>query len=87
MRKIDIGLFLVYLKCRVTKNLKLRKVRSSQKKKMMKFSWRMMNRGIDLFDILTTPDGDTVCSALVALVQQVQTQNKILIKILGKLSA
>ncbi|AGH30889.1 hypothetical protein MPVG_00066 [Micromonas pusilla virus 12T] len=43
--------------------------------------------GIDLFDILTTPDGDTVCSALVALVQQVQTQNKILIKILGKLSA
>lgn len=42
---------------------------------------------IDLLDILTTPDGDTVCSALVALVQQVATQNKILIKILGKLSA
>ena len=42
---------------------------------------------IDLLDILTTPDGDTVCSALVALVQQMQTQNKILIKILGKLSA
>ena len=28
---------------------------------------------IDLLDILTTPDGDTVCSALVALVQQVAT--------------
>ena len=42
---------------------------------------------IDLLDILTTPDGDTVCSALIALVQQVATQNKILIKILGKLSA
>jgi len=42
---------------------------------------------IDLLDILTTPDGDTVCSALVALVQQVAMQNKILIKILGKLSA
>ena len=42
---------------------------------------------IDLLDILTTPDGDTVCSALVALVQQVATQNRILIKILGKLSA
>ena len=43
--------------------------------------------GIDLVDVLTTPEGDTVCSALVALVQQVQTQNKILIKILGKLGA
>jgi len=42
--------------------------------------------GIDLVDVLTTPEGDTVCSALVALVQQVQTQNKILIKILGKLA-
>lgn len=41
--------------------------------------------GIDLVDILTTPDGDTVCSALVALVQQIQTQNKILIKMLGKM--
>jgi len=43
--------------------------------------------GIDLVDVLTTPEGDTVCSALVSLVQQVQTQNKILIKILGKLGA
>jgi len=42
--------------------------------------------GIDLVDVLTTPEGDTVCSALVSLVQQVQTQNKILIKILGKLA-
>ena len=43
--------------------------------------------GIDLVDVLTTPEGDTVCSALVSLVQQVQTQNKILIKILGKIGA
>ena len=42
--------------------------------------------GIDLVDVLTTPEGDTVCSALVSLVQQVQTQNTILIKILGKLA-
>ena len=42
--------------------------------------------GIDLVDVLTTPEGDTVCSALVSLVQQVQTQYKILIKILGKLA-
>jgi hypothetical protein len=41
--------------------------------------------GVDLVDILTTPEGDTVCSALVALVQQIQTQNKILIKMLGKM--
>ena len=54
MRKIDIGLFLVYLKCRVTKNLKLRKVRSSQKKKMMKFSWRMMNP-VSTFLIFSQP--------------------------------
>lgn len=43
--------------------------------------------GIDLVDVLTTPEGDTVCSALVSLVQQVQIQNKILIKILGKIGA
>ena len=43
--------------------------------------------GIELVDVLTTPEGDTVCSALVSHVQQVQTQNKILIKILGKLGA
>ena len=42
--------------------------------------------GIDLVDILTTPEGDTVCSALVGLVQQMQMQNKILIKMLGKLA-
>jgi hypothetical protein len=39
-----------------------------------------------LVDILTTPEGDTVCSALVGLVQQMQMQNKILIKMLGKLA-
>ena len=42
--------------------------------------------GIDLVDVLTTPEGDTVGSALIYLVQQVQTQNKIQIKILGKLA-
>ena len=42
--------------------------------------------GIDLVDVLTTPEGDTVCSALVSLVQQVQTQTKILITMLDKLA-
>lgn len=35
---------------------------------------------------LMTPDGDTVCSALCAIAQAMDTQNKILIKILSKLS-
>lgn len=46
---------------------------------------------LDIADLLTslmaTPDGDTVCSALVAIGQQLQTQNKILIKILSELKS
>jgi len=39
-----------------------------------------------LGSVLMTPDGDTVCSALCAIAQEMNTQNKILIKILSKLS-
>ena len=35
--------------------------------------------------LLATEDGDTVCTALITIAQQLQTQNKILIKILSKL--
>jgi hypothetical protein len=35
--------------------------------------------------LMATPDGDTVCSALVDISTQMQVQNKILIKILAKL--
>lgn len=35
---------------------------------------------------LMTPDGDTVCSALCAIAQAMDMQNKILIKILSRLS-
>ena len=52
-----------------------------------------MDMGLDLGSILTTEDGDTVCSALVdasngvtEIAKQLLTQNKILIKILAKLS-
>jgi hypothetical protein len=37
--------------------------------------------------LLATEDGDTVCTALVAISQQLQTQNRILIKILTELKA
>jgi DNA-binding IscR family transcriptional regulator len=33
--------------------------------------------------LLATEDGETVCSALVSIAQQLQTQNKILIKMLS----
>jgi len=36
--------------------------------------------------VLATPDGDTVCSALVHIGTQLEMQNKILIKILSKLT-
>jgi hypothetical protein len=36
--------------------------------------------------LLATPDGDTVCSALVNIATQLEMQNKILIKVLAKLS-
>ena len=45
--------------------------------------------GIDIANLMTsllaTPDGDTVCSALVNLCYQLETQNKILIKMLAKM--
>jgi hypothetical protein len=45
--------------------------------------------GVDLASLMTsllaTPDGDTVCSALVNLCYQLETQNKILIKMLAKM--
>ena len=37
--------------------------------------------------LLATPDGDTVCSALVNLCYQLETQNKILIKMLAKMQS
>lgn len=45
--------------------------------------------GMDIAGLMTsllaTPDGDTVCSALVNLCFQLETQNKILIKMLAKM--
>lgn len=45
--------------------------------------------GIDIMELmgslLATPEGDTVCSALVNIALQLQTQNKILIKMLTKI--
>jgi hypothetical protein len=35
--------------------------------------------------LMATPEGDTVCSALVEISNQIQVQNKILIKILAKI--
>jgi hypothetical protein len=47
------------------------------------------DEGMDLVglmsSLLATPDGDTVCSALVNLCYQLETQNKILIKMLAKI--
>jgi hypothetical protein len=37
--------------------------------------------------LLATPDGDTICSALVNLCYQMETQNKILIKMLSKMQS
>jgi len=52
-----------------------------------------MDMGMDLGALLTTEDGDTVCSALVdaaggiaEVAKQLATQNKILIKMLAKLT-
>ncbi len=45
--------------------------------------------GMDIASLMTsllaTPDGDTVCSAIVNLCYQLETQNKILIKMLAKM--
>jgi hypothetical protein len=50
-----------------------------------------MDEGLDIAGLMTslmaTPDGETVCSALVMIGQQLQTQNKILIKILSELKS
>ena len=49
------------------------------------------DEGLDIAGLMTslmaTPDGETVCSALVTIGQQMQTQNKILIKILSELKS
>ena len=45
---------------------------------------------LDIAELMTslmaTEDGDTVCSALVNIANQLQTQNKILIKMLSKMN-
>ena len=50
-----------------------------------------VDEGLDIAGLMTslmaTPDGDTVCSALVMIGQQIQTQNKRLIKILSELKS
>jgi hypothetical protein len=47
------------------------------------------DEGMDIAGLMTsllaTPDGDTICSALVNLCNQLETQNKILIKMLAKM--
>lgn len=47
--------------------------------------------GVDIAELMTslmaTEDGDTVCSALVNIANQLQTQNKILIKMLSKMNS
>ena len=47
------------------------------------------DEGMDIAGLMTsllaTPDGDTICSALVNLCYQLETQNKILIKMLAKI--
>lgn len=44
---------------------------------------------VDLVSLMTsllaTEDGETICTALVTIGQQIQTQNKILIKILSEI--
>jgi hypothetical protein len=48
------------------------------------------DNGVDLAELLTatlaTEDGDTVCTALVTIGEQLATQNKILLKMLSTLS-
>jgi len=53
-----------------------------------------MEPGEDDFDIaelmtslLATDDGDTVCTALIGISNQLQVQNKILVKMLAQLQA
>ena len=46
--------------------------------------------GLDIAELMTslmaTEDGDTVCSALVNIANQLQIQNKILVKMLSKMN-
>jgi hypothetical protein len=50
-----------------------------------------MEDSIDIAELMTsllaTDDGDTVCSALVNIANQLQTQNKILIKMLSRMNS
>lgn len=47
--------------------------------------------GVDIAELMTslmaTENGDTVCSALVSIANQLQIQNKILIKMLSKINS
>lgn len=47
------------------------------------------DEGVDVAALMTsllaTEDGDTICTALVNIAQQLQTQNKILIKMLSQM--
>ena len=45
-----------------------------------------MDMGGLLSQVLTTPEGDTLCGALVKISNAMETQNKILVKILTTLS-
>jgi len=49
------------------------------------------DEGMDIAGLMTsllaTPDGDTICSALVNLCYQLETQNKILLKMLAKIQS
>ena len=45
-----------------------------------------MDMGNMLAQVLATQDGDTVCSALVKIANAMETQNKILVKILSAVS-
>lgn len=46
----------------------------------------MMDIGEILVNALETPDGETVCTALCGIKEQLEIQNKILVKILKNLS-
>ena len=45
-----------------------------------------MDMGGMLAQVLATPEGDTVCSALLKIANAMETQNKILVKILSAVS-
>ncbi len=45
-----------------------------------------MDMGGMLAQVLATPEGDTVCTALIKIANAMETQNKILVKILSAVS-